>query len=120
LNKESIIELQKLDCNCNDCKFMTRDSERFSKSLEDHHRWQLSYFNTIRQGLYTKSEFWKSKGEDKKAETLIKEADKMVFQFDKKEASINYGHCDKFNKSVSFLPNTIQIDTQECFEHRRN
>ena len=28
LDKESIIALQKIDCNCNDCKFMTRDFEK--------------------------------------------------------------------------------------------
>ena len=25
MNRESIVELQKIDCNCNDCKFMVRD-----------------------------------------------------------------------------------------------
>lgn len=25
MTRESIIELQKIDCNCNDCKFMLRD-----------------------------------------------------------------------------------------------
>lgn len=29
MNKESIIELQKIDCNCNDCKFMVRDFEKY-------------------------------------------------------------------------------------------
>ena len=56
MDKESIIELQKIDCNCNDCKFMERDLERFNKSLDDHHRWQLNYFNTIRNNLYKKAE----------------------------------------------------------------
>ena len=30
-----------------------------------------------------------------------------------------YGNCSKLNKPVSFIPNTCQIDTQDCFEHRR-
>lgn len=29
MDKESIIELQKLDCNCNDCKYMARDFEKY-------------------------------------------------------------------------------------------
>lgn len=29
LDKESIIELQKIDCNCNDCAFMVRDTAKF-------------------------------------------------------------------------------------------
>jgi len=40
----------------------------------------------------------------------------------KKETSspINYGHCLKFDKHVTFIPATCQLDTQECFEHRKN
>ena len=30
MDKESIIELQKIDCNCNDCKFLERDFEKYS------------------------------------------------------------------------------------------
>ena len=29
MNKESILELQLIDCNCNDCKFMQRDFEAY-------------------------------------------------------------------------------------------
>lgn len=29
MNQESKIELQKIDCNCNDCKFMQRDFETY-------------------------------------------------------------------------------------------
>lgn len=31
MDRESIIELQKIDCNCNDCKFMLRDFEKRKK-----------------------------------------------------------------------------------------
>jgi len=30
-----------------------------------------------------------------------------------------YGDCEKFNKSVSFIPETCQLETQTCFEHRK-
>lgn len=49
----------------------------------------------------------------------LRKANKMTFQFDR-EAQINYGDCDKLNKAVSFIPNICQIETQECFENRRN
>lgn len=114
-----MIELQKIDCNCNDCKFMVRDIDRFKKSLEQHHKWQLDYFNTIRNNLYKKAKCWVDRGFPDKAMVLQKQADKMKFQFDKKEVSINYGYCDKFGKEVSFIPNTCQTETQECFSHRR-
>ena len=119
MDKKSRIEFQKIDCNCNDCKFMIRDGERFKKSLEDHHMWQLDYFNKLRDNLYEKSKDWDKRGFPDKAVNVKKEADKMRFQFDKKEASINYGDCSKLDKKVSFIPNTCQLETQECFTHRR-
>lgn len=119
MDKNSIIELQKLDCNCNDCIFLKRDIDRYKKSLEDHYKWQLDYFNTIRNNLYDKANKWRRKGDLEKFETVSKQADRLKFQFDKKEVSINYGFCDKFKKDVSFIPNTLQLDTQECFKHRK-
>ena len=119
MDKSSRIEFQKIDCNCNDCKFMIRDIERFKKSLEDHHKWQLDYFNTIKSNLLAKAKKWRKRGYPEKAVVLEKEAAKMRFQFDKKEVSINYGHCSRFNKPVTFIPNTCQLHTQECFQHRR-
>ena len=31
---------------------------------------------------------------------------------------LQFGVCIKFNKDVSFIPNTCQLDTQECYEYR--
>lgn len=33
---------------------------------------------------------------------------------------LNFGHCTKFDKGVSFIPVTCQLETQECFEHRKS
>ena len=121
---ESIIELQKLDCNCNDCVYQVRNNDRFKVSLEQHKKWQLDYFNTLKNNLLKKADWWQNKNNIKynfeKGETLKKEASKMRFQFDKKEATINYGKCDKFNKKISWIPNILQLHTQECFIHRKN
>lgn len=78
MNRNSLIELQKIDCNCNDCKFMERDIDKRKKY--DH--------------LY---------GHSKNASHRI-----------------NYGYCNKLNKDVSFIPNICQIETQNCFKHRRD
>ena len=94
----SIIELQNIDCNCNDCISMVRDLERFKKSKQWHYKIQLDYFNLIK--------------EKTKDETIR-------FEFDSSVVSINYGFCNKLEKEVSFIPNTCQLDTQECFKHRR-
>ncbi len=33
---------------------------------------------------------------------------------------LEFGHCKKFDKEVSFIPNLCSLDTQFCFEHRKN
>lgn len=75
-----IIDLEKLDCNCNECVFMERDLEKF-------HRYDALYDKL--HGGHKQS--WR----------------------------IHYGKCIKFDKEVQFTPGQCQINTQECFKHRR-
>lgn len=70
MTKDRIYELQRIDCNCNDCAFMKRDLSRPPKKETPN--------------------------------------------------PINYGHCAKFDKPVSFIPATCQLDTQKCFIHRKD
>jgi hypothetical protein len=70
MDKSDIIALQKIDCNCNDCKFMERDMSRTPEKF--------------------------------------------------KPAKINYGHCTKFYKPVTFIPAICQLETQSCFVHRKD
>ncbi len=114
-----MIELQKIDCNCNNCFFLVRNLERFNESLKHHHKWQLDYFNTKKNNLIQRSKDWERIGEYKKAKALVKEAEIMRFQFNKKEAVIQYGFCQWFLKDVSFIPNVLQLHTQDCFLHRK-
>ena len=60
----------------------------------------------------------KNDNDRKACEGLLRVANKLQFQFSK-EGAISYGHCTKFDKSVSFIPAVCQLYTQECFEHRR-
>lgn len=80
MDKESIYELQKIDCNCNDCKFLQRDFVKYKS------------FNY----LYTEN-------------GIISNPSHRPL----------YGNCLKFNKPISFISNTCQIETQHCFEHRK-
>jgi len=115
LTKESAYELQLIDCNCNNCGHMERDFETYNK-WEAYKRWQ------------DKLEFDKKKAKaieeahtanDYEAQnTLLAKAMKMQFQFDKSKL-LQYGNCKKLSKNVSFIPNTCQIETQSCFEHRK-
>jgi len=76
MTKESIYQLQLIDCNCNDCIFMIRDKEKLSRHKE-------SYKNT---GLID---------------------------------NLQFGYCTEFKKDISFIPNTCQLETQNCFIHRK-
>lgn len=78
-------DLEKLDCSCNDCKFMERDLKKFKRF----------------DALYDK-----------------------LHGGHKQSWRIHYGKCTnsgsrKFNKEVQFTPGICQLDTQQCFSHRR-
>lgn len=123
MTKESIYELQKIDCNCNDCFYMTRDFDRYKKWEEFHRQLQLDEFTkkqerAIESAIYLLKEATTS-DELKSADGLYRKAKAMKFQFDR-EGFINYGDCSKFNKQVSFLPQTCQVETQHCFVHRKD
>ena len=121
MDKESIFELQKIDANCNDCLFMQRNIEKFKQSQEHHHKMQLDYFQTLRKKVIEKANFWRyKKGDLEKWSDIAMEADRMKFQFDKSAAMINFGNCTKLNKEVTFIPNMCQLETQECFKHRKD
>lgn len=116
MNKESVIALQKIDCNCNDCMFMERDFATYQKWENWHRETDLADFEkrkakAIADALQAKDD----RGRD--AQLLI--ANKMKFQFDK-NGLIQYGNCKKFNRPVSFLPMTCQLETQQCFKHRKD
>lgn len=124
MSKEGIIELQKLDCNCNDCGFLVRDFDKYNQSIEQHRKWQQDYFNIIKKNLLDKADWWQDKSNIKydfeKGERVRKEADKLRFEFTKKSISISYGKCSKQQcKPISFIPSILQLDTQECFVHRK-
>lgn len=100
MTKESAHELQLIDCNCNDCKYMVRDFDKFKASKAKHYKWQLDYFNLC------------------KSKASPEDASKMRFEFDSSSVAIHFGYCQKLSKQVSFIPVTCQIETQQCFKHR--
>lgn len=108
-------ELQKIDCNCNDCKFMVRDFDTYKRWENWHREMDLNDFNRRKLKAIEDA----SKIEDEKGRVAeLAKAHKLTFQFDKSKL-LQYGNCKKFSKSVSFIPNTCQLETQHCFEHRR-
>ncbi len=128
MNTESLLLLQKLDCNCNDCVFMNRDIKLTNSWIGYRsHIQYIEFLKERRRLLKLAGELiWPSPRHPKPTEATIREgklfeyrARKMKFQFNR-EGVIGYGNCAKLNKQVSFLPDTCQVDTQECFKHRRD
>lgn len=127
MDKESIIELQKIDCNCNNCGYMVRDFEKFKQSAIDRDRWQHNTFyntkgNTILKawGYLRSAEVLPQKEEKffRKAANLLDIASKMKYKF-QNDSFIIFATCGKFNKQITFIPETCQIETQNCFVHRK-
>ena len=94
-------ELHLIDTNCNDCKFMSRDFEKFKK-------WEQYNLD------FQRKEY------DKKIAKNNKEGKKTnPFQFDK-SGLIHYGRCEKFNQDISFIPVTCMPQNAKCFTHRKD
>lgn len=113
--KISRYELQKIDCNCSDCYFMRRDLDRYAYWEEWHKQQDYADFQKKKEKAIKDAEAILI---PQQRQTMLKKAHKLIFQFNK--PSINYGVCEKFNKSVSFIPGVCQPDTQHCFIHRKD
>lgn len=115
------IELQRIDCNCSDCKFMIRNLDKFNESVSNHFKWQHDYFLVLQKKVRDRAYWHLNKSYDLLLwDKLLTESEDMKFELNKKECMINYGFCNSFKKDVSFIPNTCQIDTQNCFKHRKD
>lgn len=109
------LQLQLIDCNCNDCKHLLRDLEKFNKWKEWKRAMLLKEFRQSKA-----KEIWDARKviDPKGRAGMLRVALKMRFEFDT-SALINYGECQKLKKPIAFLQGVCQIETQECFEHRR-
>jgi hypothetical protein len=99
---------------------MKRNLQKFEESSAFSHKMQLDYFHLIRGKIIKKAKWYKDRFYDLEMwDRLMTEAESMKFQFNKKEATINFGYCEKQKKDGLFIPNTFQYHTQDCFLHRK-
>lgn len=115
MDAESIYELQKIDCNCNNCNHLVRDIPKYEKWSE----WKRDMFYKEFRKAKAKA-IWEARKvlDPQSRKGMLRVAMKMKFQFDKRWL-LNYGDCAKLSKPVCFIPDTCQMDTQKCFQHRR-
>jgi len=129
MDKESTFLLQCLDCNCNDCKFLQRDLDKFNKKTEESKILQNEFFdlckiNALKRNEKNRERIIKRGFDKAKEEKLLKENEQQrieiqdrKFIFVKKDT--NYGYCSNLEKEITFYPNTNSIETQQCFKHRK-
>lgn len=107
-----------MDCNCNDCGFYVRNLEKYNAAIEEDKVSQFASFNWVKQRRIDDANELK-KTQPEKAWHALDAAKKMSYSYRGQRNNVHYGLCTKFNKDRTILPNTLQLDTQECFVHRK-
>lgn len=116
---EGVLERQRIDCNCNDCIFMVRDSEKLGRSKAFHHQLDLDAFNRTQANLLKLANNARRENELERYEAIHVTRSKMKFA-PAYVSGLSYGDCSKLNKPISFIANTCQPETQHCFLHRKD
>jgi hypothetical protein len=118
MNKESIILRQEVDCNCNDCGHFVRSIEALNASKKRHRQWAFLGIRTRRRYFWEEAQKALGKGKLESYRDLLRERSRVTV--DKSyNPNLIFGACSKFNKPIETVPNVCQVDTQECFIHRR-
>lgn len=132
MTKESIYELQKIDCNCNDCFFLVRLLDKFNEVTAKDKSLQEDIFALTKERKINKAvndiriltvnkHLIISASEKIKAKTeYLQELKSKNFVYQGQQIRQHYGNCNKFQKVVTFIPNICQIETQDCFIHRKD
>lgn len=105
--KRMSLELQLLDSNCNECIFMVRDTVAYKNKLQEVRD------ETERRFYVELYRLWDCNTKENDIEMS-----RMKLQLPSK-INEGFGHCSKLNKPVTFIPETCQVHTQECFQHRK-
>jgi len=122
------IDLQDLDCNCNNCVNFERSLSKRQRHVDFHYKMQKDHFDTTRMKLLEKGEYHLNKAKlnpekadyyKDKAKNNFNEARKMKFVFDEGSCSLLYGRCLIKQKDVSFIPETMMEENFNCFRNRK-
>lgn len=117
MDKESAYELQKIDCNCNDCIFMQRDLVKFNTVFAEHFDLQVWFYRRKKaRRIWEARE--KIRKDKEKGLQALRQA--MQLNFHHVDCISSYGRCTKFSNDITFIPNTLQLHTQDCFVHRKD
>ncbi len=119
MDKESIYELQKIDCNCNDCAFLVRDIDKFKANAVIDNENQLFLFENRKAKMIERAKIQMNFNKEK-GEKQLQAAHDLKYQYQGQQCPILYGICSKLHKAITFIANICQLDTQTCFVHRKD
>jgi hypothetical protein len=97
---------------------MIRDNNRLKDSKELHRKWAESSWKRRREKVLSAAKDAKERGNTSSYEELMKEYKSLKPDYSY-TSKILYGTCEPVNEEISFIPNTCQLHTQDCFQHRR-
>ncbi len=118
MDKESIILKQEVDCNCNDCGHFVRSSEALNASKKRHRQWAAASIRMRRKRFWEEAQKALGAGKRDSCTELLREHSRVTVDKGYK-AGLVFGRCAKYNKPIQTVSNVCQVDTQECFVHRR-
>lgn len=118
IDRESIILRQEVDCNCNDCGHFVRSADALNASKKRHRQWVFLGIRTRRRHFWEEVQKALGKGKMESYHALLRERSRVAVDKSYK-AGLVFGTCAKFNRAIETVPNVCQVDTQECFVHRR-
>jgi len=98
---------------------MVRDFDRLEESKQfwrDYGKWSFDLRRSLKK---EKALSARESGNMDRYNALMNERAKIKLD-ESRNSGLSYGQCVKFDKPVSFLPNTCMLETQSCFEHRKN
>lgn len=111
--------MKEIDCNCNDCKWMVRDSILRKSWLEKHRQWDFEIFEFEKKKAISDAQAVIDMGiEINSGNGMMRVAQKMKFQFDK-SGLIHYGKCSILHKGTTFIPEiNMWPQNNGCYEMR--
>lgn len=119
LHKDYNYELQKIDCNCNDCLFLERDFDKYKAVVEQDKVDQLWLFG-VNKDIAIRKAKKKMERDKEKGQIALAAALAKTHSYQGTTNPDAYGRCKKFDKPISFHPGTCQLHTQQCFAHRKD
>ncbi len=117
MTPESRKLFQEIDCNCNDCKFFIRDIDALNRSKKLHRKWDANRIRTLRTHYWNEAQ--REIEKPNKYNGLMNERSRVSVDTGYRTGLV-FGNCSKFDSPIATVPNACQVNTQECFVHRRS